>query len=92
MSGSAYSSKGHSGEVNAVAVTVDGRRVVSVCSDKTLRVWVFTGSGGFVLVSERVTAGVRRPAGGQSRLIVHLIPSKSLNPASPLSSIVQAIS
>lgn len=48
---------GHVGEVHAVAVTADGRRVVSGSSDKTLRVWdletgesrVLSGHAGTVL-------------------------------------------
>jgi WD40 repeat protein len=30
---------GHSAGVRAVAITRDGRRAVSACSDKTLRIW-----------------------------------------------------
>jgi WD40 repeat protein len=31
--------EGHSGSVNGVAVTPDGRRAVSASDDKTLKVW-----------------------------------------------------
>ena len=34
--------KGHTGGVNAVAVTPDGTRAVSASDDKTLRIWDFT--------------------------------------------------
>ncbi len=34
-----YTSRGHSGEVSAVVVTLDGRRAVSASWDRTLKVW-----------------------------------------------------
>ena len=71
--------KGHSGEVNAVAVTADGRRVVSVSSDKTLRVWdLASGSCIATLRATPLPGAARSPAPTRSSRVT--IAAASISP------------
>ena len=63
--------EGHQGLVDAVAITADGRRVVSASEDKTLKVWHLE-TGGKSVRSKAIKASwmrwrSRRTAGGWSR-------------------------
>ena len=55
--------EGHTGEVNSVAISVDGSKIVSGSDDKTVRIWsAETGE-----VPARLPAHTHRPLHGLSR-------------------------